>query len=190
MDTDPANAPLLPMPTAVAPPPLVSCERRHCRLHAAEGVHKHRLSDSGQQAVTLMAGAMERFELQLLGWVTREVGPVDVPILGDRFAVPNRGTRQSWPTIRGTTKGQSRWSASRWRRVCRCGACFGRRGWKERRRRASTWPFGRAAKRLGSPTTARVLPRLQCPGPMPFWWRCTQKAWRLCSRMAKSSYRR
>ena len=69
MDTDSANVPLLPMPTAVAPPPLVSCERRHCRLHAAEGVHEHRLSDSGQQAVTLLAGAMERLELQLPGWV-------------------------------------------------------------------------------------------------------------------------
>ena len=29
MDTDPANAPLLPMPTAVPPPPLGSCEQRH-----------------------------------------------------------------------------------------------------------------------------------------------------------------
>ena len=37
MDADPANAPLLPMPTAVPLPPLGSCEQRHCRFHAAEG---------------------------------------------------------------------------------------------------------------------------------------------------------
>ena len=160
MDMDPANAPLLPMPTAVAPPPLVTYERRHCGLREAEGVHEHRLSDSGQRAVTLMAGTMERLELQLPGCVAWEVGLVDVPIIGDRFAVPNRGTRQSWPTIRGASRGQSRSSASRWRRVWRRAACFKSRGWKERRRRACTWPFGGAAKRLGSPTTARVLPRL------------------------------
>ena len=29
MDVDPANAPLRPMPTAVPPPPLGSCEQRH-----------------------------------------------------------------------------------------------------------------------------------------------------------------
>ena len=41
MDVDPANAPLLPMPTAVPPPTLGSCEQRHCRFHAAEGAHRH-----------------------------------------------------------------------------------------------------------------------------------------------------
>ena len=46
MDVDP-NAPLLPMPTAVPPPPLGGYEQRHYRFHAAEGVHEHRLSDRG-----------------------------------------------------------------------------------------------------------------------------------------------
>ena len=40
---------------------LGSCERRRCRFHAAEGVHEHRLLDSGQQAATSLAGAVERF---------------------------------------------------------------------------------------------------------------------------------
>ena len=48
MKTDPANVPLLPMPTAVPPPPLGNCEWRHCRYHAAEDVHQHCLSSSGR----------------------------------------------------------------------------------------------------------------------------------------------
>ena len=84
MDTDPTNAPLLPMPTTVPSPPLESCERRHCRYHAAEGVHAHGLSGSGQQAATSLAGAMERFQLQPPGRVAREVDPADVPMLGNQ----------------------------------------------------------------------------------------------------------
>ena len=38
MDVEPANAPLLPMPTAVPPPPLGSCEqRREWQGHEAWG---------------------------------------------------------------------------------------------------------------------------------------------------------
>ena len=44
MDVYPANVPLLPMPTAVPPPPLGSCEQRHCRFHAAEGADRHSLA--------------------------------------------------------------------------------------------------------------------------------------------------
>ena len=47
MDEDPANAPLGPMPVAVPPPPLGSCEQRHCRYRAAEGAHRHRLMGTG-----------------------------------------------------------------------------------------------------------------------------------------------
>ena len=47
MDTDPANAPLLPMPTAVPPPPLWSCERRYYRFHVPKGIDEHRRSGSG-----------------------------------------------------------------------------------------------------------------------------------------------
>ena len=52
MDTDPANATLLPMPTALPPPPLGSCERRQCKFHAAEDVHQHRLSSSRRREAT------------------------------------------------------------------------------------------------------------------------------------------
>ena len=60
----------------------------------------------------------------------------------------------------------------------------------ERRRRASTWPCGGAAQTPSSPVTAGGPSRLRRLGPMPFWWRCTQKAWRLCSAwMARSAWR-
>ena len=63
MDEDPANEPLRPMPTAVPPPPLGSCERRHCRYHAAEGAHRHRLTGTGQREAGMLADALERYEL-------------------------------------------------------------------------------------------------------------------------------
>ena len=50
MDVELANAPLMPMPTAVPPPPLRSCEQRHCRFHAAEDVHQHRRAARGGAA--------------------------------------------------------------------------------------------------------------------------------------------
>ena len=64
MDEDPANAPVRPMPTAVPPPPLGSCERRHCRYHAAEGAHRHRLMGTGQREAGMLASALERYELR------------------------------------------------------------------------------------------------------------------------------
>ena len=73
MDVDPANAPLRPMPTAVPPPPLGSCERRQCRYHAAEGAHRHRLMGTGQREAGMLARALERYELQRPGQVAREV---------------------------------------------------------------------------------------------------------------------
>ena len=73
MDEDPANEPLRPMPTAVPPPPLGSCERRHCRYHAAEGAHRHRLTGTGQREAGMLASALERYELQRPGQVAREV---------------------------------------------------------------------------------------------------------------------
>ena len=82
-DADLANAPLLPIPTAVPPPPLGSCERQHYKFHAAEGVHEHRLSAHGQQDAASLAGAMERFELQPPGKVAREAG-LDVPMVSDQ----------------------------------------------------------------------------------------------------------
>ena len=76
MDVDPANTPLRPMPTAVPPPPLGSCERRHCRYHAAEGAHRHRLMGTGQREAGMLASALERYELQRPGHVAREVALV------------------------------------------------------------------------------------------------------------------
>ena len=76
MDVDPANAPLRPMPTAVPPPPLGSCERRKCRYHAAEGAHRHRLTGTGQREARMLASALERYELQRPGQVAREVALV------------------------------------------------------------------------------------------------------------------
>ena len=63
MDVDPANAPLLPMPIAVPPTPLGSCEQRHCRYHAAAGAHRHRLMGTGQREAGMLASALERYEL-------------------------------------------------------------------------------------------------------------------------------
>ena len=72
MDLDPANAPLLPMPTAVPPPPLGSCEQRHCRFHAAEGAHRHHLTGAGRREAGLLEGALERYEFQHPARVARE----------------------------------------------------------------------------------------------------------------------
>ena len=76
MDVDRANAPLRPMPTAVPPPPLGSCERRHCRYHAAEGAHRHRHMGRGQREAGMLASALEHYELQRPGQVAREVALV------------------------------------------------------------------------------------------------------------------
>ena len=84
MDMDPANAPLLPMPSAVPPPPLESLDRRHCRFHAAEDVHQHRLSSGWRREATLLVGALERYEFQPLGRVAREKGLEAVPPQGDQ----------------------------------------------------------------------------------------------------------
>ena len=73
MDEDPAKEPLRPMPSVVPPPPLGSCERRHCRYHAAEGAHRHRLTGTGQREAGMLADALERYELQRPGQVAREM---------------------------------------------------------------------------------------------------------------------
>ena len=73
MDEDPANEPLRPMPTAVPAPPMGSCERRHCRYHAAEGAHRHRLTGTGRREAGILADALERYELQRPGQVAREL---------------------------------------------------------------------------------------------------------------------
>ena len=73
MDVDPAHAPLRPMPIAVPPPPLGSCEQRHRRYHAAEGAHRHRLMSTGRREAGMLASALERYELQRPGQVAREV---------------------------------------------------------------------------------------------------------------------
>ena len=79
MDTGPANAPLLPMPTAVPPPALGSREQRHCGFHAANDVHQHHLSSTGRWKATLLVGTLERYEFQHPGGVARERGLEHVP---------------------------------------------------------------------------------------------------------------
>ena len=76
MDVDRANAPLLPMPTAVPPLPLGSCEQRHCRFHAAEGPHTHRLTGTGRQEAGMLASGLGRYEFQRPGQVARERVPL------------------------------------------------------------------------------------------------------------------
>ena len=98
MDVDPDKAPLRPMPTAVPPPPLGSCERRHCRYHAAEGAHRHRLVGTGQREAGLLASALERYELQRPGQVARWWPWWPRPRTTARPAVSSWGTRRSWVT--------------------------------------------------------------------------------------------
>ena len=102
MDVDPANTPLLPMPTVVPPPPMGSSEQRHCRFHAAGGVHQHRLTDEGRREAALLVGALERFELQPPGRVARELaltavspddGRVGCVQLGDAAVLGHRPGR-------------------------------------------------------------------------------------------------
>ena len=83
MDTDPANALMLPMPTAVPPSPLWGRERRSCRFHAAEDVYHHRLSSSWRREATLLVGALERYEFQSPRRVAREKGLEDMPPMRD-----------------------------------------------------------------------------------------------------------
>ena len=113
MDTDPANAPLLPMPTAAPPPHQGSCERRRCRFNEAEGIREHRLSDRGKQAATSLAGAMsDSSSGRRVGSPGRSAWRM-CPCLATRFALSIWGTQQSWTTVRGTYRGLSRRSASR-----------------------------------------------------------------------------
>ena len=64
MSVDPANAPLVPIPTAVLPPPLGSCDQRHCRFHAAKGARRHHLAGTGRREAGLLEGALERYQYQ------------------------------------------------------------------------------------------------------------------------------
>ena len=91
MDVDPANAQLLPMPTAVPPPPLGSCEQRHCRFHAAEDVHRQRLTGAGKREAVLLESALKRYEFQPPGRVARDRGLVAVPPDDDRVCCVQLG---------------------------------------------------------------------------------------------------
>ena len=86
LDADPANAVLLPTPTAVQPPALRSCEQRHCKFHAAKDVHQHRLSSDERREATLLVSAPERYEFQPPGRVAREKSLEAMPLEGDRVS--------------------------------------------------------------------------------------------------------
>ena len=91
MDLDPANAPLLPMPTAVPPPPLGSCEQWHYRFHAAKGAHWHHLTGAGRREAGLMEGTLGRYKFQPPGRVAWERGLVAVPPDDDRVRCVQMG---------------------------------------------------------------------------------------------------
>ena len=118
MDVDPANAPLRPMPTAVLPPPLGSCEQRHCRYHAAEGAHRHRLIGTGQREAGMLGAPWSATSSSAQGrspgrgpWWPR-------PRTMARSAVSSWGTRRS----RVTTPVMSGRPSPRKASPCRC-AC-------------------------------------------------------------------
>ena len=150
MDVDPANAPLLPMPTAVPPPPLGSCEQRHCRYHAAGGAHRHRLMGTGQREAGMLASALEGYELQRQGrspgrrtWWPR-------PRTTARSAASSWGTRRSWVTAPVMSGRPSPRKASPCRCACLWGACLTRQDWRTcGGTRACTWPCGGVGLTLG-----------------------------------------
>ena len=86
MDVDAAETPLLPMPTAVPPPPLRSCEQWLCRFHAAGDVHQDRLTSEGRREAMLLVGALERYQLQAPGRVARDRSLEAVPLEDDRVS--------------------------------------------------------------------------------------------------------
>ena len=98
MDVDPANAPLRPMPPVVPPPPLGSCDRRHCRYHVDGGAHRHRLMGTGQREAEMLASALERYELKRRGQVAREVALVATSPDDGQARCSSWGMRRSWVT--------------------------------------------------------------------------------------------
>ena len=170
MDEDPANAPLRPMPTAVPPPPLGSCERRHCRYHAAEGAHRHRLMGTGQREAGMLASALERYELQGPRQVMREVALVaaspddgqvrcvqlgDAAVLGHhpgdvRAAEPQEGLPLSVRLSVGRLLDEACWRT--------CGGT-----------KACTWPCGEVGLTLGVASRPCGPSHPRRWGPMRSW---------------------
>ena len=141
-DRDQANAPLLPMPTAVPPPPLGSCDR-HCKFHVAEGVHDHFLSNRGLRQAAELVGTLEKFELQSPGSVAKEVS-LDATMLDDQVCYVQLGDTAVLDRRPGDVRMAGGTSASRWRCVWRLTSAT----------RAS------CACGLRWPTSARALPPL------------------------------
>ena len=144
MDVNPASAPLLPMPTAVPPPPLGSCEQRHCGFHAAKGAHRHRLEGTGQREAGMLPSALEHYKVQRPGQVAREVDLAPGPRTTARSAASIWGMRRSWVTTPVMSRQPSRRKASPFRCACRWDACSARRGWRTCvRTKPCTWPCGK-----------------------------------------------
>ena len=187
--TDPANAQVLLMPTTLPPPPIGRSEKRHCRFHAAEGVHEHRLSDSGQQAATSLAGAIDRFELQSPGSVAPEVNPADVPMLGDQVYYAQLGDTTVLDYHPRDVRGgelEERLSMAVRLAAKRLLEEAGMDGAAEEALYVAMW------RRIADASLSSHSgpSRLRRRGPMAFLWCCTPKAWRLLSAwMARSSCR-
>ena len=182
MDVDPANAPVRPMPTAVPPPPMGSCERRQCTYHAAEGAHRHRLMGTGQREAGMLASALERYELQRPGHVAREVALVATPPddgqvrcvqLGDAAVLGHLPVMSGQPSPK---------KASPCRCACPSGACWTRQGWRTcGGTKACTWPCGEVGLTLGVASRPCGPSHPRRWGPMRSWWRCTPRVQRSCS---------
>ena len=182
MDEDPANTPLRPMPTAVPPPPPGSCERRHCRYHAAEGAHRHRLMGTGQQEAGMLASALERYELQRLGQVAREMALAAASPDNGQVRCVQLGDARSWVTTPVMSGRPSPRKASPCRCACPWGACWTRQGWRTcGGTKACTWPCGEEGLTLGVASRPCGPSRPKHWGPMRSWWRCTPRVQRSCS---------
>ena len=176
MDEDPANEPLRPMPTAVPPPPLGSCERRHCRYHAAEGAHRHRLTGTGQREAGMLASALERYELQRPGQVAREMalaaaspdnGQLRCVQLGDAAVLGHHPGDVRAAEPQESLPLTVRLSVVR---------LLGEAGLEDVRRDEGLYV---ALWRGGADAWRREQARRW--GPMRSWWRCTPRVQRSCS---------
>ena len=182
MDVDPAHAPLRPMPTAVPPPPLWSCEQRHCRNHAAEGAHRHCLMGTGRREAGMLASALERYELQRPGQVALERALVAASPDNSQVNCVQLGD----VAVLGHQPGDVRAAESKKASPCRCacpwGACWTRQGWRTcGGTKACTWPCGEVGLTLRIASRPCGPSRPRHWDPMRSWWRCTPRVQRSCS---------
>ena len=177
MDVDPANAPLVPKPTAVPPPPLGSCEQRHCRFYAAEGAHRHRLTGTGRREAWMLEGALERYEFQRPGQVAQEKSLVAEPPDGGQVRCVQLGDAAVLDHHPGDVRAAAQQERLRLSVRLSVGRLLDEAGWRMCVGTADcTWPCGGVGSTLGV-TSRPCGPSLPGRwGPMRSWWRCIPKA--------------